>query len=58
MTLAQMGYLKVFWVNRKDMVSLSSFSDILRTLTWEDIACLGTADFVLQVILPSCCRES
>lgn len=58
-SLAQMGYLKVFGRNRKETVSTSSFTGTLEALTWgEDIACLGTADFHIQVMLPSCCKES
>lgn len=58
-SLAQIGYLKVFWVNRKETVSTSSFTDALEGLTWgEDTACLGTADFHIQLMLPPCCKES
>lgn len=54
-----MGYLKVFWVNRKETVSTSSFADVLEALTWgDDIACLGTAGFHIQVTFPPCCKES
>lgn len=46
-------------MNREETVRTSSFTDALEAPTWgDDVACLGTADFCIQVTFPPCSKES